>query len=128
MENLYWIIKLDDIRSCLGGIAIGLLVLGFVMVMILAAAYADQEKKDKKILEIGCKIGLPIIFLGLLSYIGHSLCPSTKQMAAIIILPKMVNEVQANEQLKQIPKDLIGLTREWIEELRPKVKEENHVK
>jgi len=50
--------------------------------------------------------------------------PTTKQMAAIIIVPKICSAVESNEQLKQLPNNLFTLANEWMEELRPPKKAE----
>lgn len=47
------------------------------------------------------------------------LVPSSRQMAAILIVPKIVN----NEKLQQVPDKVTSLALEWLEELRPKIAE-----
>lgn len=44
-----------------------------------------------------------------------SLLPSTKEMAIIYVVPKVIN----NETVSQIPSKLLHLSSEWIDELRP---------
>lgn len=44
-----------------------------------------------------------------------SLLPSTKEMAVIYVVPKVVN----SEAVAQIPSKLLRLSSEWLDELRP---------
>ena len=49
----------------------------------------------------------------------NTLIPNTKQAAAIIVLPEIVN----SEAVQQLPGELTTLAREWLQELRPAKKE-----
>ncbi len=51
----------------------------------------------------------------LVGVFGVILTPSTKTLAAMIVLPAIVN----SEAVQQIPAELTTLTREWLQELRP---------
>ncbi|MBP5784489.1 MAG: hypothetical protein J6W16_02760 [Methanobrevibacter sp.] len=42
--------------------------------------------------------------------------PTTKEMAAIYIIPKIMN----NENLNNIGNEMLNLANEWIKELHPK--------
>jgi hypothetical protein len=65
------------------------------------------------------KISIPIFILGLL---GVTLVPTSKQAAAIYLLPKIAN----NEQVQQIPgktMDLLnGKLDQWLDDMRGKEK------
>lgn len=45
--------------------------------------------------------------------------PSTKQMAAIVVIPRIANSETVLE-LGDLGKDLIVLAKEWVEEIQPK--------
>jgi hypothetical protein len=47
--------------------------------------------------------------------LAASLLPSTKEMAVIYVMPKVIN----SEAVSQIPSKLLRLSSEWIDELRP---------
>jgi hypothetical protein len=42
--------------------------------------------------------------------------PTTKQMAVIMVAPKVIN----NEQVQKLPNQVLELANEWLEELKPK--------
>jgi hypothetical protein len=44
-----------------------------------------------------------------------ALLPSTKQMAVLIVVPKILN----NEHVKQLPDKLIALCNDWLDKLGP---------
>jgi hypothetical protein len=45
--------------------------------------------------------------------------PTTKQAAAIIVVPKLCDAVRGNTELVSLPNDLASLASSWINELRP---------
>lgn len=61
-----------------------------------------------KVLWLALLIWLPFRFVA-------SLLPSTKEMAIIYVVPKVVN----SEAVSQIPRKLLRLSSEWVDELRP---------
>lgn len=66
---------------------------------------------------IGCEYRRVFWFMPipLISIVLGVLTPSTKQMAAILIVPAIVN----NEEVQKLPNSILGLADEWLEELRP---------
>ena len=44
--------------------------------------------------------------------------PTTKEMCAIKIIPRVVN----NEKVQELPEKFVELANEWVEELKPKQK------
>ena len=55
----------------------------------------------------------------LLSMLTATFVPSTKQAAAIVIVPKIVN----NEKVQMVGNQLYDLAVDWLRELRPPTKE-----
>ena len=45
--------------------------------------------------------------------------PTTKEMAAIIIIPKLYNSITTNQKIINMPDKLLDLANSWIEELKP---------
>ena len=60
------------------------------------------------------------IFVFILSLVAAVLTPTTKEMAAIYIIPKVAN----NEQLQGLGQDLVDLAKTWVAELMPKKESE----
>ena len=136
--NLYWLLKLDDVRNVLENIAIPLIVFGIVGIILFVVSsfleryYNTIEKcrfpsiesienyravgnvwlKAKSIGKIFMCVLLP---LGTMFGLTQSFLPSTKQMAVIIVVPKIIN----SQGVQELPKRIVGLCNEWLEELRP---------
>lgn len=128
---LYWLTRLDEISClvfivCIAAIAVGLVftIGGFVAWDSAATAKIYEKEKDeqaarersasrfKRALHIGLLVALPLA-------VAETLIPSTKQMAAIIVVPKIANsEVVA--EMGDTAKELVGLAKAWLVELKPK--------
>lgn len=96
--QMYWLVILDSV--CVGSLVIGLLL--FFVGVALCSDTGGWSL-------IGSAIGLILL-------IASVFLPSTKQMAAILIVPKIVN----NAKVQEVPDKLLTLATEWMDELRPK--------
>ena len=109
--QIYWITRLDG-----ASIACGLLWI----ILLMSLLFWIPVKMGVSLL--GLKkylffhLGTFFIFLA-----ADVLLPTTKEMAAILILPKVYSSVSANEELKKIPNNLVRLANEWIESMTKKV-------
>lgn len=109
--DIYWVTRLDEIS-----IALGLAIPALLIVLALSTFVCfvtDFEIKGAK--KLACWLVPWIIGLTLV----NTLIPNTKQAAAIIVLPEIVN----SEAVQQLPGELTTLAREWLQELRPAKKE-----
>lgn len=105
--DLYWILKLDDIRETLSYSSVFLgfslfvifaCLVGFIIVNYeMMSSYNSTEEKErlkviwgavKKVINTAIGVVIISIFLLLVS----TFLPSTKQMAAAIVLPKIATE------------------------------------
>ena len=113
MISMYWLVKLDDIRSLLSGFSffsLLVLVIGGVF-FIVFMLIEDKLKYLKKF--IVCFI---IVFLLTITlFTSSALIPSTKQMAAIVVFPKIIN----NKKVQELPDKIMDLSTAWLEELKP---------
>ena len=111
---MYWITRLDYIHSFLltfGGV-------GFVISQIVAAIlvvvredhYADAKTYYKRAKQF---VLLSIFFLLLI--VGGLFTPTTKECAAIKLVPIIVND----ESVQQLPEKVVELANNWIDELKP---------
>lgn len=111
--QMYWLLKLDDIRVfCTFSIGFAIIVLIYSLL-----AYIQMEEKSAK------KMAATFFMLGLF---GLGLCggaltflPSTKQMATIYVVPAIAN----NEKIQQIggktldiSNQLLDLTKDYLAE------------
>lgn len=140
--SIYWLIKLDAIISMMG-------ILGFVSLlavvvtiagMIISAVCrsdvsadyysgrneeerkADVEKKKQNFTSyltfwynmFKRLIVLPLIFL----ILGHMI-PTTKEMAAIYVIPKIANSEFVNETLPAEMAEIYSLAKDWMKSIVP---------
>ena len=127
--EIYWLTRLDDFNALFVVVLIVLVLLtianvaGGLISMDQANFYKSfrdtkKEKNNKACMrrrfKRAVKLGVAALLLGL----GMSFMPSTKQMAAIIIIPKIANsEIVA--EMGDATKELIVLARDWMRKLAP---------
>ena len=112
--ELYWMTRLDNIRtfflicSCLGGI---IFICSLpVYVVNLLDDYKDICKTSRKLISTALAV---LIILG----IGLILTPTTKEMAAIKVIPMIVNSdttLNLKDGLNESTSNLIDLTNSYI--------------
>lgn len=119
---LYLLLKMDAIRGCF--IALFFMLLVFCICSCIGTAFCC-EILDKEFIEKLKKFKLSLLFIGaFLFFLIGKMLPTTKQMAILIVVPKVINVVENSETLKMIPSKVLKLADEWIEELSPKMEEE----
>jgi hypothetical protein len=103
MTQMYWIVTLDSIVM-----ATFFLSVVFLFGTVAAFGFAASTENHW---------WLPITssLMLLVSLAVWTLTPSTKQMAAILVVPKIVN----SEKLQTAGNRLYDLAVEWMDELRP---------
>lgn len=115
--DMYLIVKLDDIRSLFCTLAFMTMATGLLSAFIYFVSTDSEQTpsviRSRKLLYRLAFVGIP---LGLLFMSAKTLTPSVKQIAAIIVVPSIVN----NKHVKELPDKLLGLANEWIKELSPK--------
>lgn len=126
--DMYWLVKLDDLRSLFGD---AIIPFGLVAAMAFCSFFASlivwglngKENCDGKAALRVAKLSGWLFFPSLiLAFIMGGLdygLPSTKQMAAIIVVPRIVNAAENSPELQKIPGKILVLASDWLEELRP---------
>ena len=109
--QMYWITRLE-------GVSLDFIIIAIVIIMVtlfvaFIAAIESKFRKQRGWLSLVVIAGVIILFLGLLT-------PTTKEMAAIIVIPKIVN----NPEVQKLPTNLLNLSNEWIEEKVKKLAQE----
>jgi len=131
--QLYWIMKLDSIRSLIDGIAtlgwvIGALLLCVATVASIVAlselgSYREKDddyKKAKLVAKIVLPKGIVVLIIAFILQSAHTFIPSTKEVAALIVVPKVVTTISNSKALKQLPSRVVDLGNAWLDELSPK--------
>ena len=108
---VYWATRLDAIRIAAFSLVIFFGIFGsfatlmYFIFFMLSNSFGIVCKR-------AMKFTIPIFIL---SGLGLIFVPKTKEMAAIVIIPKVAN----SEKIDDIGKGMYNLAVEWMEELRP---------
>ena len=134
-STIYWLTRLDEFCFLFGTVFVCIVIVALVNVIggfiAMDSAITEQlynrpellaESKHKIKVRLGRAVKLALVAL-LVGVVG-SFIPSTKQAAAIIVIPKIANsEIVA--EMGDTAKELICLAKSWLIELKPKPKTEN---
>lgn len=121
--EMYWLLKLDDINAGLWMVLVVLAVFSAIQAVIWGIAAGDGYSERDKAIAVAARLrALRSAIATFLLLWPTLLLPDTKQMAAIIVVPKLANAINENEKLKAIPNQLVDLASQWITELAPKEK------
>ena len=109
-EMMYWLTRCDNIviASTVLAIAFGMLF-GITLIAIMA----DEDQRI--LVRVVCSLSFVFALTSVASCI---LIPSTREMAAIYVVPKIAN----SQTVKDLGEGVVTLAREWLEELRPEKK------
>ena len=103
---MYWLTRCDSICTASGILAVAFAILfAFTIIPIIIG-------EDTR----ACFVVCPLAFvIGMISAATCVFVPSTKEMAAIYVIPK----IASSQTVKDLGEGVVTLAREWIEELRP---------
>ena len=105
--QIYWITRLDAVLMFFAFLFVICVCIG-ITALILYPEYPNESKRF-------VKLSIPAMILSLLLFV---FIPSSKQMAAIIIIPRIIN----NEKIQVFPNQIMDLASEWLQELKPNKK------
>jgi hypothetical protein len=109
--SLYVILKVGVVRGALFGVGFFVWVLTIIMFVAFAASSVKKGAAlyKKKAWFFLCA------FAGFILIVVGSFVPTSKEMAALYVIPKLAN----SQGVQEIPSKILKLTDEWLEELRP---------
>ena len=127
---IYWITRLDGIRGfCFGiqTIAVLFAVLGIIaaIVALCISVIAEEEESDddariaSSICKFACKVWIPAFCIAIVCSLARMFTPTTKEMIAIKVIPQ-ITSVDNVEKIKDISKDMLDVTAEWLKDMRKK--------
>ena len=128
-SQMYWLVKLDDIQTML--ILIGSLVtVAAAATTFSGAVYRSSRKRyswdtdesikqDHQLGRTMHRYSVPSLLVGIVLLTVGVLVPTTKEMAAILIVPRVAN----SEKVQTVGNRLYDLAVEWMDELRPNKQE-----
>lgn len=104
--DIYWITRCSYIQ----GAFIGLSILSGVLTIVFWFAYFGEARIEG----LWCRWVMTILtFIFILSACAM---PNTEEMAAIKVIPMIVN----NDNVQNVSKEIIDLSKQWLEDLKPR--------
>lgn len=118
---MYLLVKLDAIHNTMRILdAIAISIVFILFIVSLAAICSNYNEEYIKTLKKS--LNRAIIFTSITWFLSIAI-PTTKEVAVIYVIPKIVNNEQVQELGKNSLDALVNLSKEWIEELKPDKKE-----
>ncbi len=116
--TIYWITRLDGINGALGVLGAVLAITGGIGVVLRLASWMDSDEfgvapRGFTALVVAVACGALVVNT------ARILTPTTKEMAAILVLPAIAN----SEDAQEIGAGLVDLAKEWLVELKPNSEE-----
>lgn len=109
MMLMYWLVKFDDIRQVSFGLGMFFLFCALFSIPNLAETGREKWFRLTKIFVAGFLMGIAT----------WTFLPSTKQMAAIVLVPAVLNNKDVQEigaKTADLGKDLLALTQAYVKE------------
>lgn len=120
--QIYWITRLDAFCGVLVAAIVMCFIVGIIMgISAIIAANNIEWSNDHERKWWICsrnyraKLSLASFVVALIILALGSFVPTTKEMAAIIVIPKVAN----NESLQDLGRGIVDLANIWLEELKP---------
>ena len=116
--NYYLFVCMDNIKDAVSGLGGFLVIVSAVTLTISSAIILSDASGEDTVAKAkkAANRAAWAMSIGVFILIISNLIPSTKQLAAIYLLPKIVE----NRQITELPDKAVTLANEWLEELRPK--------
>ena len=115
-STIYWLTRLDTVNT----LGIILTVFGgtfsiaaWIAISILALGYQEDMKKEKAFMLKAARCITAIATIGI--FIACFI-PTTKEAAAIIVVPRIAN----SESVQQLGEGIVTLAQDWLKERSPK--------
>lgn len=138
--QIYWLTRCDAIKAALdtnggfllfavlGALCFGIFLIGCCVETDEISRLTENGSSEEKIqnekvclgiCKVGRKIGLCFLFVFLFIWlfcrITCPFVPTTKEMAAVIVIPKVAN----SESVQGLGEGVVELAKSWMEELKP---------
>jgi hypothetical protein len=116
-SELYWILKLDDIRDLLTGCTVALGITSVVLIVMTIAQICEEDLFDDIPWRRSLFARLAVYITLIVFSIALVLIPSTKQMAVIKGVPAIVN----SDVTKNVSSDVKELYKLGVDTLKEKL-------
>ena len=123
-SSIYWITRCDSICGTAMLFAIVLGIISAVVLVFFVIVHGTDCEEDNNGINKLCgfvnKLLAAVLVPFLLACAILVAVPTTKEMAAIYVIPAVAN----NEQLQGLGQDIVDLAKTWVAELMPKKESE----
>ena len=127
---IYWITRLDGIHSFFLGLQVISIILTAVGITIAlttaclkASAELDESSDEVRIYDyvfkLALKVLIPAFCIAMTCSLTRTFMPTTKEMIAIKVIPQ-ITSVDNVEKIKDVSKDMLDITAEWLKDMRKK--------
>ena len=121
--TLYWFTRLSHIHEVIDSLFapfMAVTIISFLTMIVLSIAekitYDNNEKMTlSKICKVAKKTCCTAACIVAVTMICNIFVPTTKEMAAIVVIPKIAN----NESIKGLGDEIVNLAKEWMKEIHP---------
>lgn len=120
--EIYWFTRLDPLKGLTGSTAVVGLVVSVLMFMLypmFCDIFDRDDGKRKKSLAWTARLQVAVFSTAVLCAFTYALTPTTKEMAAIKVIPMIANSGSV-QKLGDVGDNMLDLANEWLQELRPK--------
>ena len=125
---IYWITRLDGIHGFCEGfqlVAVIFSVIGILTTLVTTCIkiIAELENSDDdariagSIRKSACTIWIPAFCIATMCSLVTTFTPTTKEMIAIKVIPQIAS-VNNVEKIKDISKDMLDITADWLKDIR----------
>lgn len=114
--SIYLIMRLDSIKSTLTGMSALFSFIGFIALVAFLVSLDSESETCLKVRKICSRIVLTAISIVIFCIVSHAFVPSTKEAAAIVLVPKIVNSEFVQETLPKESKELYFMAKEYLKE------------
>lgn len=111
--QIYWLLMATNVKVLFTVAGIVLIMISFMMIPAGLEMFIGKDTKSNKLYWITTLI---VFLVSLVIIVVATFIPTTKQLAVILVAPKVIN----NEQVQKLPNQVLELANEWLEELKPK--------
>lgn len=103
MNEIYWMTRLDSLKTLLGFIIAITVVFAIIGVTIMIATYSRDYESEKKAFKIGKQLTTILGSIALTFGIINCFIPSTQDAYMIYGVGGTIDYVKSNETAKQLP-------------------------
>lgn len=112
--QVYWLTRMDSIHGAMCPVIFACGI-GVLFTFFINGVALDRVAPKR--------FWIPWVVIAGIALMIKTFTPTTKEMAAIIIIPKVVNSAAENKAIREFPTNVMDLANEWLKELKPKPKE-----